>query len=54
MGMTSRRPISIRKLSTILDRLLKPAKLPVGPHTPSPGPTLPMQVSAAENDVVKS
>ena len=47
IGIISRRPISMTRVSIILDITENPEKLFVGPTAPRPGPTLLIQVSAA-------
>ena len=53
MGKISRRPMIIHSDMTALDRWEKVEKLPVGPTSSSPGPTLLMQVRAELKDTAK-
>ena len=46
-GNISRRPRSIANDKTILEKAVYPAKLPAGPTTPKPGPTLLKQAETA-------
>ena len=52
IGKISRRPASISKLRTSLDRVLKALKLQVGPTASRPGPMLLKQASTAVKLVV--
>ena len=53
MGKSSRRPAIMVTDSTTLDRGENSAKLPTGPISCSPGPTLLRQVRAAEKETEK-
>ena len=53
MGKISRRPIIIHSDMTILDRWEKAEKLPVGPTSSKPGPTLLIHVRAELKDTEK-
>ena len=48
-GQSSRRPASMQKDRTILDRFDREAKLPVGPTRSKPGPMLFKVAATAEN-----
>ena len=54
IGNISSLPISIQSIKTTLLKSEKTAKLPVGPISPNPGALLLMQVTTAENVVLKS
>lgn len=54
IGIISRRPNSITSDNKAVEKFENPEKLPIGPTTLKPGPTLLMQVSAAVMFVSKS
>ena len=54
IGNSSRRPAIISIISTHFERLLKPAKLPNGPTTSSPGPILFIVAATAVKDDTRS
>ena len=53
-GKISTRPKSMMSMAATFWKLNKPAKLPIEPTSPKPGPTLPMQAMEAVREVLKS